>query len=135
MAGYRAEGVRCGGDTFLLQLNQGTPDEVFCMRFNLPPLLDHDVGISAIVTPAASVNPGRLYAPGEGDELRLQSGRRRSCHLLDRLGRGPYILGRLTLSPDRSGPAWKRTSPFRSGLECRSDRSPLRRGGVHGARG
>ncbi len=61
---FNADGwVQGGGcemwrDTFLLQLNQGTPDEVFCMRFNLPPLLDHDVGVSTILTPSASINPG-----------------------------------------------------------------------------
>jgi len=47
-------------DTFLLQLNQSTPDEVFCMRFTLGPLPSHDVGVSAIVEPPANVNPGSL---------------------------------------------------------------------------
>ena len=65
---FNADGwVQGGGcemwrDTFLLQLNQGTPDEVFCMRFSLPPLLDHDVGVSAILTPAADINPG-VFTP------------------------------------------------------------------------
>jgi len=65
---FNANGWAQGGgcemwrDTFLLQLNQGTPDQVFCMRFSLPPLLDHDVGVSAIVTPAANINPG-VFTP------------------------------------------------------------------------
>jgi hypothetical protein len=61
---FNAEGWDQGGgcemwkDTFLLQLNQGTPDEVFCMRFTLNPLSNHDVGVSAIVAPPANINPG-----------------------------------------------------------------------------
>ena len=63
---FNAEGWDQGGgcemwrDTFLLQLNQSTPDEVFCMRFTLGPLPSHDVGVSAIVEPPANVNPGPL---------------------------------------------------------------------------
>ena len=63
---FNAEGWDLGGgcemwrDTFLLQLNQSTPDEVFCMRFTLGPLPNHDVGVSAIVAPPANVNPGPL---------------------------------------------------------------------------
>ncbi len=63
---FNAEGWDLGGgcemwrDTFLLQLNQSTPDEVFCMRFTLGPLPDHDVGVGAIVAPPANVNPGPL---------------------------------------------------------------------------
>jgi hypothetical protein len=45
-------------DTFLLQLNQGTPDKVFCMLFNVAPLPDHDVGVSKIVSPPGNINPG-----------------------------------------------------------------------------
>jgi hypothetical protein len=65
---FNADGWEQGGgcemwrDTFLLQLNQATPDEVFCMRFSLSPLLNHDVGVSAIASPPASVNPGS-FAP------------------------------------------------------------------------
>jgi hypothetical protein len=65
---FNADGWAQGGgcemwrDTFLLQLNQGDPDEVFCMRFNLPPLPDHNVGVSAIVSPAANINPG-VFTP------------------------------------------------------------------------
>jgi hypothetical protein len=61
---FNAEGWEQGGgcemwrDTFLLQLNQSTPDEVFCMRFTLGPLPSHDVGVSAIVAPPANINPG-----------------------------------------------------------------------------
>ncbi len=63
---FNAEGWDLGGgcemwkDTFLLQLSQSTPDEVFCMRFTLGPLPSHDVGASAIVEPPANVNPGPL---------------------------------------------------------------------------
>jgi hypothetical protein len=61
---FNAEGWEQGGgcemwkDTFLLQLNQSTPDEVFCMRFNLGPLPSHDVGVCAIVAPPGNINPG-----------------------------------------------------------------------------
>jgi hypothetical protein len=63
---FNAEGWDQGGgcemwkDTFLLQLNQGSPDEVFCMRFTLDPLPGHDVGVTAIVAPPGNVNPGSL---------------------------------------------------------------------------
>jgi len=63
---FTADGWAQGGgcemwrDTFLLQLNQSDPDEVFCMRFSLPVLFDHDVGVGAIVSPAANVNPGTI---------------------------------------------------------------------------
>ena len=63
---FNAEGWDQGGgcemwkDTFLLQLNQGTPDEVFCMRFILNPLPKHDVGVTAIVAPPGNINPGSL---------------------------------------------------------------------------
>jgi hypothetical protein len=61
---FNAEGWDLGGgcemwrDTFLLQLNQSAPDEVFCMRFTLGPLSGHDVGVSAILTPPGNINPG-----------------------------------------------------------------------------
>ena len=60
---FNADGWDLGGgcemwrDTFLLQLDQSTPDKVFCMRFALGPLHNHDVGVSAIVAPASDVNP------------------------------------------------------------------------------
>jgi hypothetical protein len=63
---FNAEGWDQGGgcemwkDTFLLQLNQGSPDEVFCMRFALNPLPRHDVGVTAIVAPPGNINPGFL---------------------------------------------------------------------------
>ena len=63
---FNTEGWDQGGgcemwkDTFLLQLNQGTPDEVFCMRFALSPLFSNDVGVSAITAPPANINPGSL---------------------------------------------------------------------------
>ena len=63
---FNAEGWDQGGgcemwrDTFLLQLNQGAPDEVFCMRFALGPLPDHDGGVGTIVAPSSYVNPGPL---------------------------------------------------------------------------
>jgi hypothetical protein len=65
---FNAEGWDQGGgcemwrDTFLLQLEQGNPDEVFCMRFSLAPLPDHDVGVNAIVSPPCNINPGS-FAP------------------------------------------------------------------------
>jgi hypothetical protein len=61
---FNATGWDLGGgcemwlDTFLLQLEQGTPDEVFCMRFNLGPPPSHDVGVNAIVAPAGNIAPG-----------------------------------------------------------------------------
>jgi len=77
---FNADGWNQGGgcevwrDTFLLQLNQSTPDEVYCMRFTLSPLLNHDVGVSAILSPPATINPGtiapkaRLVNYGENSE-------------------------------------------------------------------
>lgn len=65
---FNAEGWDQGGGcemwkyTFLLQLNQSSPDEVYCMRFVLSPLPDHDVGVSAIIVPPANINPGS-FAP------------------------------------------------------------------------
>ena len=59
---FNAAGWNIGGgcemwkDTFLLQLSQGSPDEVFCMRFTLGPLLSHDVGVSSVIAPARYVN-------------------------------------------------------------------------------
>jgi hypothetical protein len=56
----RGGGCEMWRDTFLLQLQQGTPDEVFCMRFTLDPLPSHDVGVNGIVSPASNINPGPL---------------------------------------------------------------------------
>ncbi len=58
---FNAAGWDMGGgcemwrDTFLLQLGQSTPDEVFCMRFNLVPPPSHDVGVTAIIAPGSHV--------------------------------------------------------------------------------
>jgi hypothetical protein len=54
----RGGGCEMWRDTFLLQLEQGTPDEVFCMRFALTPPPSHDVGVNAINTPTSNINPG-----------------------------------------------------------------------------
>jgi hypothetical protein len=72
---FNAEGWDQGGgcemwrDTFLLQLEQSTPDEVFCMRFAISPLPKNDVGVGAIV--------------GEGHELRRKLRSQHPGDLLD----------------------------------------------------
>ncbi|MCX7994907.1 MAG: T9SS type A sorting domain-containing protein [candidate division WOR-3 bacterium] len=55
-----AGGCEMWRDTFLLYLNQGTPDEVVCIRLYFPP---NDVGVVAIRAPARAVNPGSAIAP------------------------------------------------------------------------
>ncbi|MEO0136815.1 MAG: T9SS type A sorting domain-containing protein [candidate division WOR-3 bacterium] len=55
-----AGGCEMWRDTFLLYLNQGTPDEVVCIRLYFPP---NDVGVDAIRTPDRAVNPGSSLAP------------------------------------------------------------------------
>jgi hypothetical protein len=58
---FNAAGWDAGGgcemwrDTFLLQLEQSTTDEVFCMRFSLAPAPNHDVGATSIVAPASHI--------------------------------------------------------------------------------
>ncbi len=52
-----AGGCEMWKDTFLLALEQATPDAVWCFKFQLGPPPDHDVGVNAIVQPASNVNP------------------------------------------------------------------------------
>ena len=49
-----AGGCEMWRDTFLLVLEQGTPDAIWCLKFAPP--LDHDVGVLSIVAPPASMN-------------------------------------------------------------------------------
>lgn len=45
-------------DTFLLALEQGTPDMIWCLRMVTGSSLTHDVALQSIVAPGANVNPG-----------------------------------------------------------------------------
>jgi hypothetical protein len=45
-------------DTFLLAVEQGTTDAVWCFKFSIAPPPAHDVGVSGIVAPTSSINPG-----------------------------------------------------------------------------
>lgn len=55
-----AGGCEMWRDTFLLYLNQGTPDEVVCIRLYFPA---NDVGADAVRSPLRAVNPGSSIAP------------------------------------------------------------------------
>ncbi len=49
-----AGGCEMWRDTFLLVLEQGTPDAIWCLKFAPP--LDHDVGVLSIVAPPSNMN-------------------------------------------------------------------------------
>jgi hypothetical protein len=55
-----AGGIEMWKDTFLLTMEQGTPDVVWCHKFNLGPPPDHDVGVNGIIAPAGNINPGAV---------------------------------------------------------------------------
>ncbi|MEO0110280.1 MAG: FlgD immunoglobulin-like domain containing protein [candidate division WOR-3 bacterium] len=58
-----AGGCEMWRDTFLLYLNQGTPDEVVCLRLYFPPPTGLDVGVDAIRRPTQLVDPNSVIAP------------------------------------------------------------------------
>jgi hypothetical protein len=47
-------------DTFLLALEQATPDMVWCIRIGTPTTVGHDIALSSILAPATNVNPGTI---------------------------------------------------------------------------
>jgi hypothetical protein len=55
-----AGGCEIQRDTYLLVMEQATPDAVWCFKFAFGPGLDHDVGVRGIVDPASNVNPGAI---------------------------------------------------------------------------
>ena len=57
-----AGGCEMWQDTFLLVLEQGTPDAIWCFKF-APPLA-HDVALSAILAPLTSMNQGSVKPIG-----------------------------------------------------------------------
>jgi hypothetical protein len=63
---FNATGWDLGGgcdmwrDTFLLQLEQATPDMIWCMRFSIGGGPTHDVSLAQIKAPPAAMNPGSV---------------------------------------------------------------------------
>jgi hypothetical protein len=47
-------------DTFLLAVEQGAPDRLWCFRVNSGPGPDHDVELAGILSPGPNVNPGSI---------------------------------------------------------------------------
>jgi len=58
-----AGGCEMWQDTFLLYLNQGTPDEVVCLRLYFPPPAQADVGVDMIRNPGTLADPNSIIAP------------------------------------------------------------------------
>jgi len=64
---FNPSGWQMGGgceiwmDTFLLALNQTTPDAVWCFKFDIVPPPDHDVGVFSITAPPATMGQDSIY--------------------------------------------------------------------------
>ncbi|MBN2464971.1 hypothetical protein JXD38_05040 [candidate division WOR-3 bacterium] len=54
-------GIEVWNDTFLLALNQTTPDAVWCFKFDIVPPLDHDVGVLSITAPPGTMGQDSIY--------------------------------------------------------------------------